>query len=462
MEKLTSTVRNKILTKPSNTIVDSKPFNVMKDPILKPSFDLPTNFDGISIWKDFLTPVVDQGNCGSCWAFVSTSVLADRFNIQSLGMMNINLSPTRLILCDWDSENLAEDLGEDDDLDLINIQDNIKNYNTSACYGNTLANAILYLFKIGTTTESCTPYTSKLGTSQEFQDISSFTDVYDLPLCNNVSGPYMDLCDINNAVVDAQHTKPARFYKCINYYGIYGTDPKGSEMQIKLEIYKWGPVASSIEMYSDFYEFDAKNTIYKWNGVGPRVGGHAIEIVGWGEENGTPYWQVKNSWGKKWGDNGYFKMIRGVNNCGIEENCLAMLPDFFYPINYQLIPIISVTILDNQVYEHNVYERNKLALDPYHEIAGGIDVTTGYSRRTMLQFPYLELYPPIFLSQLPNWNTFLAGKSIMIYSKPKERMEINILFVGVIIILCCAVSYYILKSYYSQINFSPAKINEHS
>lgn len=34
------------------------------------------------------------------------------------------------------------------------------------------------------------------------------------------------------------------------------------------------------------------------------MGGHAIRILGWGVENGTPYWLVGNSWNTDWGDNG--------------------------------------------------------------------------------------------------------------------------------------------------------------
>jgi cathepsin B len=38
------------------------------------------------------------------------------------------------------------------------------------------------------------------------------------------------------------------------------------------------------------------------------LGGHAIKIIGWGVEAGTPYWLVQNSWTTTWGDGGYFKM----------------------------------------------------------------------------------------------------------------------------------------------------------
>ena len=60
---------------------------------------------------------------------------------------------------------------------------------------------------------------------------------------------------------------------------------------------------------------------------GGELGGHAIRILGWGTENGTPYWLVANSWNYDWGDKGYFKILRGKNECGIEGQIAAGIPE---------------------------------------------------------------------------------------------------------------------------------------
>ena len=45
---------------------------------------------------------------------------------------------------------------------------------------------------------------------------------------------------------------------------------------------------------------------------------HAAVLVGYGTENGLDYWIVRNSWGYWWGDNGYYRIQRGINLCNIE------------------------------------------------------------------------------------------------------------------------------------------------
>lgn len=388
---------------PQNTILNQK-FNAYKKIITNPP-PLPKHFKGQEIWKNTITPPKNQGQCGSCWAFATTSTLADRFNIQSLGKLNIELSATKLILCDWHGRGIGlithpHTPYKHQKLEMANIQ----NLQSSACFGNSLPDTARFLYEIGTVKESCIPSDQSLGHFDQFQKLSTFQNPINIPLCEVVSGKTGDMCA--NYIFDqntgTEFGTPAKFYKCQNYYGITH-DPQ----QIMIEIYKWGPVVAAFEVYPDFYTWNTQE-IYKWNGQGKSTGGHAISLVGWGEENSTPYWWAKNSWGTTWGIQGYFKILRGKNMCNIENNILALQPDFFYPLNYKNVQPVPLNITDPKSRKEWHTIRQQIA-SQINIRAGGIDITNGYSRRVLANFEWLDLNRPIKLQDLPNWDTFWAG-----------------------------------------------------
>ncbi|KAK6027287.1 papain family cysteine protease [Ostertagia ostertagi] len=82
-----------------------------------------------------------------------------------------------------------------------------------------------------------------------------------------------------------------------------------------------GSVAAVYTVYQDFYHY--KSGIYKHT-AGNATGSHAVKIIGWGQDGDTPYWIIANSWGD-WGEHGFFRMVRGINDCGIEESVTAVV-----------------------------------------------------------------------------------------------------------------------------------------
>jgi len=54
---------------------------------------------------------------------------------------------------------------------------------------------------------------------------------------------------------------------------------------------------------------------------------HNVSIVGYGEEQNQKYWIIRNSWGRYWGEGGFFRLIRGENNINIEKDCWWAVPE---------------------------------------------------------------------------------------------------------------------------------------
>jgi len=73
---------------------------------------------------------------------------------------------------------------------------------------------------------------------------------------------------------------------------------------------QYGSVTAAFTVYEDFVNY--KSGVYRHTS-GSALGGHAVKIIGYGED----YWIVNNSWNNSWGDNGTFKIAFG--ECGIDS-----------------------------------------------------------------------------------------------------------------------------------------------
>lgn len=100
-----------------------------------------------------------------------------------------------------------------------------------------------------------------------------------------------------------------------------------------------GPVSVAFQVITGFKDY--RSGIYQSNDCknGPMDVNHAVLAVGYGTDNGQPYYIVKNSWGTDWGMDGYFLILRDVNMCGI-GNCNS------YPNLGQALGIIDAQSLE--------------------------------------------------------------------------------------------------------------------
>ncbi|VDQ03397.1 unnamed protein product [Trichobilharzia regenti] len=84
------------------------------------------------------------------------------------------------------------------------------------------------------------------------------------------------------------------------------------------------PIPNNLNTYTFaffFYckTFDGQNQHPPFNPF--ELTNHAVLLIGYGVDQDTnlPYWNIKNSWGGQWGENGFFRILRGSDECGVES-----------------------------------------------------------------------------------------------------------------------------------------------
>ena len=105
--------------------------------------------------------------------------------------------------------------------------------------------------------------------------------------------------------------------KVVFRIGGFNRVPKYNNAQLKAAVAQQ-PVSIGIDATAlQFYTGGILNT-----NCGQQLD-HAVSIVGYSTQNGTPFWLGKNSWGAGWGENGFFQILRRIDNgpspCGVSE-----------------------------------------------------------------------------------------------------------------------------------------------
>ncbi|KAH7567199.1 hypothetical protein ACOSP7_011022 [Xanthoceras sorbifolium] len=234
------------------------PSDAHKAPIL-PTNDLPADFD----WRDHgaVTGVKDQGSCGSCWSFSATGAL-EGAHFLATGEL-ASLSEQQLVDCDHECD--PEEHGACD----------------SGCSGGLMTTAFEYTLKVG-------------GLERE----------KDYPYTGTDRGA----CKFDRTKVVAS----------VSNFSVVAID----EDQIAANLVKNGPLAVGINAV--FMQTYIKGVSCPY--ICGKHLDHGVLLVGYGSAGYAPirfkekpYWIIKNSWGESWGENGYYKICKGHNICGVDS-----------------------------------------------------------------------------------------------------------------------------------------------
>lgn len=209
-------------------------------------------------WRDLgaVTPVKNQGQCGSCWAFSTTGSLEGAHF--RLTKKLVSLSEQQLVDCSG-------------------------KYHNEGCNGGLMDNAFQYVKDNGgLDTEESYPYHA-----------------------------HAEKCHFKKQNVGST---------CSGFMDI----TSGDEDALREAVATVGPVSVAIDATEEKFML-YKDGIFVDDGCknGQDDLDHGVLVVGYGTNttsNGEQkdYWIVKNSWGPEWGEGGFIRMARNLNNmCGV-------------------------------------------------------------------------------------------------------------------------------------------------
>jgi len=234
-----------------------------------PAVKLPASWDWSNAHgRSFLEPVMDQGDCGSCYAASTMRMLTSRHKVR--------INDTAAV--PWS----------------INFPLQCSEYN-QGCKGGYGILTSKWSRDVGLLPATCMRY--------------------------DTSGNCKLECDLTKLKGKRYRADAHRYVG--SWYG------NSSVELIKAELHKVGPLVLGIEPGEDFMFYSEgiykstkalkllqpnKNLDEEWERVD-----HAVLLVGWGEENGVKFWKIQNSWGPDWGEEGFFRIAMAENESGIES-----------------------------------------------------------------------------------------------------------------------------------------------
>ncbi len=231
-------------------------------------------FDG---YGDWMTPVKNQGYCGSCWAFSAVGVAEAALNIgRNSPLSDPDLSEQYLVSdceqTEWGFQN---------------------------CCGGWKDESLAFIRDFGIPDEGCMPYVDGAwdGCSCDNE-------------CENCTYRTEERCS-DRTCSDRCADYASRSIDQINVARVYS--PTNQVQLMKDTLINVGPLAVSLGIGWEFGgSFDSEDT---YRCTQDRGSNHAVVITGYDDVGQR--WIVRNSWGSDWEDEGYYKV--GYGECGIED-----------------------------------------------------------------------------------------------------------------------------------------------
>jgi len=212
--------------------------------------------------KGAVTPVKDQGDCGSCWAFSATEEIESSV-FMATGKLPVPLSTQQIISCDKSDDG---------------------------CDGGDTTTAYQYVKKAG-----------GLDSAKDYPDKSSTT---------GRTGKCKKKTEVDAKVSGFSYAvKPCDSGACKNQ----------DESGLAVALASKGPISICVNAAGNGWQ-NYMRGIYskKCSGAASQLD-HCVQLVGYDKTGATPYWIVRNSWAADWGIDGYMHLEMGKNLCGVAD-----------------------------------------------------------------------------------------------------------------------------------------------
>jgi len=240
-------------------------------------------------WRltEAVTPIKNQGQCGSCWAFSATEAIESQLILASGGRYDIALSPQQITSC-------APSTGT---------------YGCQGCNGGFTEGAYEYLKTVpGLANSFYIPYQQSLTESTE-------TVACPKEKVAAMDGPYMQLSGGYAAVTGYSYAvKPCTEGSCENQ------DLKGLAAALEKS-----PISVCVNagVWNDYT--GGVLSAAACGPMGAAYQDHCVMAVGFNATAPKPYWIVRNSWASTWGMQGYIYLEMAKNTCGVADD--ATIPE---------------------------------------------------------------------------------------------------------------------------------------